>query len=372
MNIGIITLPLYTNYGGILQAYALQTVLKKMGHTPITMTQAAELPANKLLLPLKWIKRGLYKYLKGDRTPVFLEQVFCRTYPTVSQYTQPFIDRHITTLQIRSAKELRQQDYDAFIVGSDQIWRPMYYPQIETAYLAFTKGWPVKRISYAASFGTDVWEYSSSQTRKCRSLVQDFDAVSVREATGITLCKNHLGREAVSVLDPTMLLSAQDYIPLFESCSTPQSPGNLLVYILDHTADKRKVIETCSKEYKPFYVNSKVDDLSAPLEERIQPPVEQWLRGFHDAEFIITDSFHACVFAILFNKPFLVYGNKGRGMTRFHSLLSLFGLEERLIESSAKTKDLLSRPIDWLNVNQRLERLREESYDFLKQHLTSE
>lgn len=373
MRIGIITLPLYTNYGGLLQAYALQTVLKEMGHKPVTFTQEPHLPANRLLLPLKWIKRGLFNCIGKKKSPIFLERVFRKTYPIVSQYTQPFIDQNINTRKVSSFRELKEQDFDALVVGSDQIWRPMYYPHIENAFLQFAEHWKVKKISYAASFGTDCWEYTPKQTLRCRSLIRMFDKVSVREVSGIQLCKEHLNQDAVCVLDPTLLLTAQDYMPLFLKQSVPQSPGNLLVYILDDSADKQKVIDLCkAKAYTPFRVNSKVDDLSSPLEERIQPAVEKWLRGFFDAEMVITDSFHACVFAILFNKPFLVYGNKGRGMGRFHSLLSQLGLEDRLILSPADAEKRMDLSIDWNAVNEKLNQLRAYSRDFLKECLETE
>ena len=103
------------------------------------------------------------------------------------------------------------------------------------------------------------------------------------------------------------------------------------------------------KGLKPFNVKSQSDDVNSPLSERIQPPLEQWLRGFYDAEFVVTDSFHACVFSILFNKPFIVYGNASRGMSRFTSLLDLFGLRNSLMANLSEYK--YSANIVWKNIN---------------------
>lgn len=100
---------------------------------------------------------------------------------------------------------------------------------------------------------------------------------------------------------------------------------------------------------KLFYTSSKVDNPNAPLNERIQQPIEQWLRGFMDANFIVTDSFHACVFSIIFNKDFAVIGNKSRGLSRFLSLLKMYGLEKRLIENTQEASSL--PPINWEKVN---------------------
>ena len=133
----------------------------------------------------------------------------------------------------------------------------------------------------------------------------------------------------------------------------------------------KKVISFVEQELSitAFSVNSKYEDPNAPLEERIQPPVETWLRGFYDADFVVTDSFHACVFSILFEKPFIVYGNKERGMARFHSLLSIFGLENRLIINSATAQKVIAEPIDWNAVNVRKKEWQEKSLNFLKNNL---
>ena len=121
---------------------------------------------------------------------------------------------------------------------------------------------------------------------------------------------------------------------------------------MDETPEKLALIEKIAKEKNlvSFRVNSKVESREIPLQERIQPPVEQWLRGFYDAEFVVTDSFHACVFSILFNKPFIAIGNVRRGMSRFKSLLSMFGLEKRLITSSSCDIEEIE-DINWSKVN---------------------
>lgn len=330
MKIGILTLPLHTNYGGILQAYALQTVLERMGHEVVVI----DTPNMKSSPSLWTIGKRIIKKLLGRKVSIFSERKHNKEFPIISQYTQPFIDKYIHRKVVNTPKELKKEDFDAIVVGSDQIWRPLYYYEIENAYLAFAKDWEIKRVAYAASFGTDDWEYTSQQTISCRELLRKFEAVSVRESSGIQLCKDYFGVEATHVLDPTMLLNKEDYIRLIEASQTPKSKGTMLYYILDETPKKKALIEQIAKEkkLKLFRVNSRVEDHSAPLDERIQPSVEQWLRGFYDAEFVVTDSFHACVFSILFDKAFVVIGNKERGMARFNSLLEMFGLNNRMIE----------------------------------------
>lgn len=370
MKIGILTLPLNINYGGILQAYALQTVLKRMGHevTLIDQSVLKHLPVWRAWL--HYAKRILLKYVFGKRVFIFAEHRHNKIYPVISKNIQPFIDKYINRIVVSDFECQIKNKFEVLIVGSDQIWRPIYYPKIQNAYLAFTRNWEVKRISYAASFGTDIWEYSGKETEQCKRLLKKFDAVSVREDTGVVFCQKYFGRNVEHLLDPTMLLDKADYIRLFAMSGTPQSAGNLLVYMLDITPEKQIVVDYIAEMggYCPFVTNNRHTENSfIPTEQRIAPSIESWLKGFYDAEFVVTDSFHACVFAILFNKPFLVYGNKDRGMARFHSLLKLFKLESRLIGKSEElTPQKIYEIIDWSAVNEILAYQRKNSFAFLK------
>ena len=117
----------------------------------------------------------------------------------------------------------------------------------------------------------------------------------------------------------------------------------------------------------PFAANGRAENRAAPLETRVQPPVEQWLRSFRDAEYVVTDSFHACIFSILFRKPFVAIGNPKRGMSRFRSLLGMFGLADRLVLSPEDS--FSDADIDYDKVYRRLETLRGKSLAFLENNL---
>lgn len=368
MKIGILTLPLYTNYGGILQAYALQTALKRMGHEVVLINKSPirKLPLKKI--PLIYSKRIIKKYILNKKCRIFEEQYQNRIYPIKCKKTQEFINKYICTISPNKLCSLNPNNFDAIIVGSDQIWRPQYYNKIENAYLAFTENWNIKRLSYAASFGTDKWEYTPKQTQRCKHLIQKFNAISVRELSAISLCQQYFGVKAQHVLDPTMLLKKEDYIKLIETAQTPKSPGNMLAYILDETPEKNELVNKIAKEkgLKPFGIKPQIENTNTSLEEPLQPSVEQWLRGFYDAKFVVTDSFHACVFSILFNKPFIVYGNESRGLSRFESLLHMFSLEDRLTSSN---NNITPSDINWNNIEQKLSNLRETSKNFIKEHL---
>ena len=378
MRIGILTLPLHTNYGGILQAYALQTVLERMGHEVVvfdTPYKAFLPPLWKL--PLSFSKRIVLKFL-GKTNRVFIERYNNKVRSVITQHIQPFVDTYLHRKVIRSFKDLKQEDYDAIIVGSDQVWRIIYFPrlwlgqQIENAYLDFAKNWNVKRIAYAASFGTENWEYDEEQTKECKNLLHKFDAVSTREVDGVKLCKAKFEVDAHHVLDPTMLLSMDGYMALFQKANTPKSEGTLLNYVLDETEEIDCLINkvAADKHLVPFAVNNPFEyDDSKPLLQRIKPSVETWLRGFYDADFVITDSFHACVFSIIFKKQFVVVGNKERGMSRFESLLKSFGLEDRLVDAHCDVSTL--QQIDYDNVYNIYDKLKKSSMKYLSGSLNS-
>ena len=374
MEIGIITLPLHTNYGGVLQAYALQKVLTHLGHnaTLIDHEYRARLPMRSRYLI--YIKRAFLRYVMGKDIDIFPDIAQNKPEDTKRKHTNSFIKQHIKRIAIKNVQEIKEGNFDCYVVGSDQIWRHpynKYFPGVSNSFLDFAKDWDVKRIAYAASFGTDDWEYNEEETELCGNLARKFDAISVREDSAVKLCKEKFGADAIHLLDPTMLLSIDDYRKLFTSAETLKSPGNLMCYILDPNNNARDLIEIIAKKnsLEPFHSNSRVEDENAPIEERIQPPLESWLRGFHDAEFVITDSFHACVFSIIFNKPFIVVGNKQRGLARIRSLLSIFNLEDRLVEKAQEANAIINNPIDWDRVNSTLNIWQEKSFGFLKEAL---
>lgn len=342
MKIAILTLPLHSNYGGILQAYALQTTLERMGHEVTVITQDRRIRYSFFIRIKAFGSYFIKKYVLLRKNVLYSSQKKQnRELAEREQYTRAFIDKYIHTHIVKQLSTDVPDKFDAYVVGSDQIWRnkyvaSLYHTGIENAFLKFAEGQSVKRVAYAPSFGTDEWEYSIEETKECERLLSLFDAVSVREESAITLCEKYLCRsDSQLVLDPTLLLNKEDYIRLVDNSNTPKSPGNLMCYVLDDLEEKKSFINQIAKErgLQPFYANSRIEDRNAPQKDRIQPPLENWLRGFMDAEFVITDSYHACIFSIIFGKPFVVICNKERGIARFKSLLSVFSLEKNCIFS---------------------------------------
>ena len=376
MKIAIVTLPLHTNYGGLLQAYALKTILEEMGHEVAVLDREEKMQAPKLLkAPFVYARRTLNKMLNSQKAPeVFRERRFKKELPVVGANTQKFIDRCISPRILKSYSQVKEGEYDAFVVGSDQVWRPRYFPGVEDAFLAFTRDWNVKRLAYAASFGTDELEYESEQLARCAALLNKFDAVSVREKSGVRMCGEWFECDrAVALLDPVMLLPADSYKRLAATATEHPAKGKVVTYILDKTPHKQQIADFISRMGgMPVHdVSTNPYDAGVPLEQRIVPPMEQWLAGFADAEFVVTDSFHGCVLSILMHKRFIVVGNPGRGMARIHSLMDMFGLDARLVHGIDPEDDgefFLSEP-QWDDIDAVLEEKRSECLEFLKNNL---
>ena len=382
MKIGILTQPLCQNYGGLLQNYALQQVLKSAGYNPQTINHSRREQKPKLLsLLVKSLVRirhylAPFKYSKSKYIPNSKEIL------VISKNTEHFIDKYIErTKRVCTHKEFLEfgtsNEYQAYIVGSDQCWRPEYNKSfLGEMFLDFVeKQKGIKRIAYAASFGKDEWNLPHDVIAECAHLAQKFDLITVREDSGINLCKTYLGVDAIHVLDPTMLLLKEDYIKLIEQENEPKSPGNLFYYVLDPSADKKHLIDNVAvqKGLTPFTVlpknqaeNRTKFDIKNHIEDCVYPSVTSWLRGFMDAEMTIVDSFHGMVFSIIFNKPFWVIGNEKRGLSRFSSLLKMLGLEDRLIldVNNIRTLDL-DKTIDWEKVNEVKNIMRKMSLDLL-------
>ncbi len=375
MRIGILTQPLYTNYGGLVQCYALQTVLQRMGHETIVLQREFDRKytfcggcvyyAKHLVKMLLGRRESWHYVVSQDRR----DYIAKNTYRFVEKNIYPRSEHIYTTEQL--AKTVDSLHLDAIIVGSDQVWRPYYSPCISNYFLDFLpEDSKIKRISYAASFGGDNWTFSPEQTAQCAALLKKFDAVSVREESAVKLCKEHFGVDAIQTLDPTLLLDAVDYLKL---CPVRKSNrGNLFCYVLDKNPQKQAIINRIAGQSgkKPFesmpVLPPDTYNLYGDIDKCIYPPVEDWLSAFNEADMVVTDSFHGTVFSIIFNKPFFVIGNEGRGLARFQSLLSMFGLEERLITYDNVN---LSSEINWEKVNSCRQKLKQESINFIRASL---
>lgn len=378
MKIGILTQSMAANYGCNLQAYALQTVLERMGHEVEILDRW---DARKAYSLKNSIAKSVTRIFK-DCGKLLLRRPI---YHTIEEEDRSYYWQHFVrfqkeylhlTCKHRSTEDMRayiaSHPFDGFVVGSDQVWRPSYNlnDKLYDMFLKFTEGQQVKRFSYAASFGVDFWEYTEEQTQICSELIKQFDAVSVREKSGVKLCHEHMGVKAEYVLDPTMLLEIVDYNALIDKKSCDKAAGDLFCYILDSSDTALQAMEYVEHTtgLKRFTCLPLVPENTYSVFNKagsVLPAPEEWLRCFRDSKMVLVDSFHGMVFSIIYNKPFWVIGNEKRGVARFHSLLELFGLENRLVSINQLRKTDLNSSIDWSLVNAKREFYKMKSIDFL-------
>ena len=352
MKIGIVTHPFRTNYGGILQAFALQIVLEKIGHEVYFVRKEQK----------KTIARSL-AMLIIDRFPTLLGHIsiFFNYYKRMNfhAFVKKNIHRYYTLSNSKNENKL-----DALVVGSDQVWRKWSENwDVMFFFLEFAKDWNVKRYSYAASLGSDKWTFNEEDTNKIVYLLNRFDSISVRERDAIEILKEKFNLKSRWNIDPTLLLTKEDYIRYL--CLMPIKKKSIISYILDEDPQKQKILKMLEDT-----LGSKAIKIGSPQNtcrkrDESLPSIESWLTNFIAAEYVVTDSFHGTAFSINFNKNFVVLSNHYRGQSRLLSILSLFGLENRLVNNDAEAKNILQTPIDWNRINKVLEMERKKSMDYL-------
>ncbi len=376
MKVAILTQPLHTNYGGTLQAFALQYVIKSLGHEPETINYRKQLPNTSLIR--KILSRIKQKIISGRIIYSFDHDEM----KIISKYHDEFINKYIkysdVVYDVGALKsKIISGGFHSIVVGSDQTWRPRYSPRIDSFFLDFLQGdESIKKISYASSFGTDVWEFDQIQTNKFKLLLKQFHFVSVREKSAVKLCMDKFDVQAEHVLDPTLLLEKDIYMNLLSAKPTEHKKNGIFNYVLDKSLEKKDIIKKCAKilqmpVFSSYPLSTHKESCTIEdFNDYIYPPIEEWISSFYYADYVITDSFHGTVFSIIFNKPFISVANEYRGKARFISLLELFGLEDRLVSNSNDINStLLFSPINFEEVNLRLVELRKNSIHLLQMSL---
>ena len=358
MKIGLVTHPLEGNYGGILQNYALQTVLRRLGHNPITLRTGKD----PMIVYVNW----LLSIIKNAFAAVLGRKYHWRKSPWSVKKNRvllySFVYRYIEcTNKVQKISKALVLNYkiDALIVGSDQVWRPKMVRDIYEMFLEFAVGIDMIKISYAASLGTDEWPFSAEQSEKCKILASQFNSISVRENNAVNLIRDNWGMDVTWCLDPTMLLCKEDYESLI--VDEPKRKGIVFAYLLDPSEDKRVFAEGVASQ-----LNSKVKLLSAGKNLEGKVSIENWLSFFRDAEAIVTDSYHGTVFSLIFHKSFYVFANHERGNSRFETLIDCFNIRNCFVED---VNELAPRKIDWKFIDDKLAIYKEQSTKYLIDNL---
>ena len=277
MKIGILTQPLRYNYGGILQNFALQTVLKRMGHEPVTLDQTQIESHSWAYWIVAYVRRILLRAMGKWPYPLFSEIETLRVNKKILVNTRAFVNKYIRIQWETKYEKLHNKDFDALIVGSDQVWRPGGVRDIKLYFFSFARNWSgIKRIAYAASFATDEWEFSQEQTEECKKLADLFDAISVREETGVQLCADNLKHDATWVIDPTMLLTPRE--------DAIQAPNGFFDFVRTAFTQKRKTLaNSFGRNYDKKKIQATIELLDWPTTIRAEELSPEQFLNFYKA-----------------------------------------------------------------------------------------
>lgn len=332
------------NYGQQLQCYALQEHLRDLGHEPFLIRYLSTNDYKPTPLFIKILKafnpKKLYNYLQF----LFKKNAAANEQEMYPRFFSDFRDKYlIQSFEIYySYKELKENPpcADVYIVGSDQVWNfgnlnVSKVKNLIDAYFLNFGSEKTKRLSYAASWGQV--SISQEYIKIIKPLLEKFDYVSVREKTGVELCKN-CDVDAEWVPDPTMLLMADKYRDIYNE-NNFEKPKKvfILLYLLGNECDfsiKKFYDWAKNKDLEVIYVtgNNNIDKY-----QKTFVTIPQWLYLVDNAEYVVTNSYHCCVFSAIFNKQFAAVPVKGniKGMnSRLDSLWELLHIEPRVINSN--------------------------------------
>lgn len=368
--VGILNLQHCDNYGAVLQAAALQEMVKRLG---FEVEHINFKPFGRVLPPLtlsKRMKRICSKDVLNivkNKINIVLQTV--GNSDTFEEFRKQHINR--TSGEYGDLTELQclRDLYDFIIVGSDQVWRGKYTNMHALVYYLAFAGDSCKRIAYAASFGLDHWETpEDAHVREAiKREVKKFSAISVREDSGVNICKDELEVDATHVLDPTLLIGREFFEEIIGE-GTSIINNDLVVYKLDPDEAFFEAVKSIAAN-----LNFDIEDIyyKRMLGKRYYNGVREWLRQIRNSRLVFTDSFHGTCFSILFEKQFVFFQNKERGMARIESLLGQLNLKSRIcFDVNEMSKIALQSPqIDYSQVNRTLHKLRADSHTFLKQSL---
>lgn len=289
-------------------------------------------------------------------------------------HLQPQTDKIVALNDVRL---LEKYDFDAVIVGSDQVWRDDYAFNSfgYNMFLDFVDRCKMRKIAYAPSFGKSTWLQPEEVRRKVEELLKEFHAISVREESGVRICADIFGVAASHVLDPSLLLSAKDYMHEYRIAEDSRRKPYVASYLLDYDNEKKHTIDNIAAYLGKPHVGIDISNYTGRLSSFFHrfypayPKVRTWIDTIAHADFVVTNSFHGMVFSIIFRKQFVVYGNRERGMERFHSLLKIFGLEQRLLDWHDNFREVIDTEIDYRKVEPLIKEWQQKSYTFIHEAL---
>lgn len=349
MTVGILTYHWEDNYGATLQAYATYKAVSDLGHEPVFID---------LRLPYAPpITSRIVFALKRHRFNSFRRRYF----------------RNLTPRTYRSVEALRANppECDCYLTGSDQTWNPFIAKTLLPAFFLTFGPESTRRVTYATSIGLDPWPGSEAITDAGISSTLDrFHSILLREDTALRICREQFGHEATQVADPVLL--HPDYPELTGLLG---DSGEVICYKLIDDPEfydmARRTAAGLGLPIRSIGSIRRIKGFRSTYPEKVQ----DWVRRFAEARYVITDSFHGTVFSLLYHRPFVIYTGDPKRVTRIESLLRQTGLTDRILHhgaTAAQMAEVLARPIDWQHVDSVISHMRRDSLESLRKALAKE
>lgn len=338
------------NYGSELNGYAVYKSLKAMGQS--------------VLMVHKHIASENDWEFNGTHNARFIKKF----YP--EEDVSPVIP-------LSRLHELNQY-CDTFLTGSDQVWNYGIFHGFGMAFMQNFVNEDKKKISFGTSFGRENDTTPPDKLPYAKSLLQRFNAISVRENSGVDICRDVYGVKAIKVVEPVFCLTTDEYKEIAEKSeySIPDNPY-IVTYMLDPTPEKRQaILNYCELtgmrainilDGDPRFYRSNQEKMNLP-DTFAGIGAEDFLKLYMNASFVISDSFHGTAFAIIFGKPFISIINHKRGAVRFPELLGTFGLTDRMVDDPNKipVKKSFLQPFDRERVEVIMAQQRKQSLEWLE------
>lgn len=372
------------NFGSMLQILATQKAIEQMGWSYEIILYDKKTP----LFFITNITRIFNPYFMKGKITGFKKIQKLKKYPglqkgyqirkkCISKYRKEYIGPYSRVYKGYSNLVKGAADFDAIIVGSDQLWTPA---GIKSKFynLLFVPD-QIRKIAFATSFG--VGNIPNSQKKLTAKYLNRIDHISVRETRGAEIIKELTGRDVTVALDPTLLFTGDEWLNIFPEKRVIEEPY-ILAYFLGGNEEHRDAVDKLSKKTNlkvvtiPFMDMFAERDLSFGDEKLFNVGPIDFLNLIRGAEYICTDSFHGSVFSILYHKQFITFNrtnsnDKQTRNSRIDSLFGLLGLQKRRFKQGVDLNNIIDDPIAYEMVDQKLEELRKETYKFLDKALNS-
>lgn len=369
-DVGIITFHCSNNYGALLQAYGLKHFLDGSGiRADVVRYEPPYMTGRHWWIPYKFwqgagrrLERMIYAW-SAFGVHLRWRKSFARQRANMKRFRTEYLLRR-GQRKILSEKGLKKLSYRRYVVGSDQIWNPAITFGLRNAYFgAFEGRRKEKVVAYGASFGGV--SLPAEYEARFSELLQHVDAVSVRERAAVPFVERFFPGEVTAVLDPVFFLGREQWEQVER---LPDRSGYILVYVTESNPQLTEYAKKLSRDTGLPVLEVRTDPVGAeknfPVDSSAGPA--EFLGYIHRADYVVTNSFHAAAFSIIYQKRFVVFAHSSRG-ARLKNILELHGLEDRLCREGQNAG--IDGFVDWEAVKSRTEQAVRESAEFLRKNL---